>query len=67
MGATLMCAQRFFESPTVCAYLLTMLVVGLLLDAIMLRIRMRIPPGHPDSDGPWPERLGDPGFLIGVS
>jgi hypothetical protein len=49
------------------AYLLTMLVVGLLLDAIMLRIRMRIPPGHPDSDGPWPERLGDPGFLIGVS
>jgi hypothetical protein len=20
-----------------------------------------------NSDGPWPERLGDPGFLIGVS
>jgi ABC-type nitrate/sulfonate/bicarbonate transport system permease component len=38
MGATLMYSKRFFESPTVFAYIPTMLAVGLLLDAIMLRI-----------------------------
>jgi ABC-type nitrate/sulfonate/bicarbonate transport system permease component len=37
MGATLMYSQRFFESPTVFAYILTMLVVGLLLDFVMLK------------------------------
>jgi hypothetical protein len=42
-----MYAQRFFESPTVCAYLLTMLVVGLLLDAIMLRIQDAFPAWSP--------------------
>jgi ABC-type nitrate/sulfonate/bicarbonate transport system permease component len=47
MGAALMCAQRFFESPTVCAYILTMLVVGLLLDAIMLRIQDAFPAWSP--------------------
>jgi ABC-type nitrate/sulfonate/bicarbonate transport system permease component len=39
MGATLMYSQRFFESPTVFAYILTMLGVGLLLDFVMLRIQ----------------------------
>jgi len=31
--------RRFFESPTVFAYILTMLGVGLLLDFVMLRIQ----------------------------
>jgi ABC-type nitrate/sulfonate/bicarbonate transport system permease component len=43
MGATLMYSQRFFESPTVFAYILTMLGVGLLLDALMLRIQAAFP------------------------
>ena len=43
MGATLMYAQRFFESPTVFAYILTMLTVGLLLDFLMLRIQEAFP------------------------
>ena len=46
MGATLMYSQRFFESPTVFAYILTMLVVGLLLDAMMLRIQQAFPAWH---------------------
>jgi ABC-type nitrate/sulfonate/bicarbonate transport system permease component len=43
MGATLMYSQRFFESPTVFAYILTMLGVGLLLDALMLRTQAAFP------------------------
>jgi ABC-type nitrate/sulfonate/bicarbonate transport system permease component len=43
MGATLMYSQRFFESPTVFAYILTMLGVGLLLDFLMLRIQAAFP------------------------
>jgi ABC-type nitrate/sulfonate/bicarbonate transport system permease component len=39
MGATLMYSQRFFESPTVFAYILTVLGVGLLLDFVMLRLQ----------------------------
>jgi ABC-type nitrate/sulfonate/bicarbonate transport system permease component len=39
MGATLMYSQRFFESPTVFAYILTMLGVGLLLDFVMLKLQ----------------------------
>jgi ABC-type nitrate/sulfonate/bicarbonate transport system permease component len=46
MGATLMYSQRFFESPTVFAYILTMLIVGLLLDAMMLRIQQAFPAWH---------------------
>jgi len=46
MGAALMYSQRFFESPTVFAYILTMLAVGLLLDAIMLRIQDAFPAWH---------------------
>jgi ABC-type nitrate/sulfonate/bicarbonate transport system permease component len=33
MGATLVYSQRFFESPTVFAYILVMLGIGLILDA----------------------------------
>jgi ABC-type nitrate/sulfonate/bicarbonate transport system permease component len=43
MGATLMYSQRFFESTTVFAYILTMLVVGLLLDAAMLKVQDLFP------------------------
>ena len=39
MGASLMYSQRFFESPTVFAYILTMLCVGLVLDFLMLRLQ----------------------------
>ena len=38
-----MYAQRFFESPTVFAYILTMLIVGLALDTAMLKVRDRFP------------------------
>jgi ABC-type nitrate/sulfonate/bicarbonate transport system permease component len=41
-----MYSQRFFESPTVFAYILTMLVVGLVLDAMMLRIQEAFPAWH---------------------
>lgn len=47
MGATLMYSQRFFESPTVFAYILTMLAVGLLLDFVMLRIQVAFPAWSP--------------------
>ena len=40
-GATLMYAQRFFESPTVFAYIVAMLAVGLVLDKAMLTVRER--------------------------
>src|ERR1700761_3530377 len=43
MGATLMYSQRFFESPTVFAYILTMLGVGLMLDFLMLKVQAASP------------------------
>ena len=46
MGAALMYSQRFFESATVFAYILTMLVVGLVLDAMMLKIQQAFPAWH---------------------
>ena len=46
IGATLMYSQRFFESPTVFAYILTMLVVGLVLDAMMQKIQQAFPAWH---------------------
>jgi ABC-type nitrate/sulfonate/bicarbonate transport system permease component len=49
MGATLMYAQRFFESPTVFAYILTMLTVGLLLDFLMLTVQETFPAWSPPS------------------
>jgi ABC-type nitrate/sulfonate/bicarbonate transport system permease component len=41
MGATLIYSQRFFESPTVYAYILVMLCVGLLLDSAMVKFQSR--------------------------
>ena len=49
MGATLMYSQRFFESPTVFAYILTMLGVGLLLDGLMLKLQRVSPASSPPS------------------
>jgi ABC-type nitrate/sulfonate/bicarbonate transport system permease component len=43
MGATLMYSQRFFESPTVFAYIVVMLTVGLAIDAAMQEIQSRVP------------------------
>jgi ABC-type nitrate/sulfonate/bicarbonate transport system permease component len=43
MGATLMYAQRFFESPTVFAYIVAMLAIGLAFDKAMLIVRERFP------------------------
>jgi ABC-type nitrate/sulfonate/bicarbonate transport system permease component len=41
MGATLVYSQRFFESPTVFAYILVMLGIGLVLDAAVRRFQQR--------------------------
>jgi ABC-type nitrate/sulfonate/bicarbonate transport system permease component len=41
MGATLVYSQRFFDSPTVFAYIVVMLCVGLALDAAMLKFQSR--------------------------
>ena len=48
MGASLMYAQRFFESPTVFAYIVVMLIVGLVFDQAMLTLRERIPAWRDD-------------------
>jgi ABC-type nitrate/sulfonate/bicarbonate transport system permease component len=39
MGAALIYSQRFFESPTVFAYILVMLGIGLVLDAAMRKFQ----------------------------
>jgi ABC-type nitrate/sulfonate/bicarbonate transport system permease component len=39
VGAALMFAQRFFQTPTVFVYILVMLATGLVLDLVMLRLR----------------------------
>lgn len=41
LGAALMFAQRFFETPTVFVYLVLMLLTGFLFDRLMLGIRRR--------------------------
>jgi ABC-type nitrate/sulfonate/bicarbonate transport system permease component len=41
MGGTLIYSQRFFESPTVFAYIVVMLAVGLVFDAAMRRFQHR--------------------------
>jgi ABC-type nitrate/sulfonate/bicarbonate transport system permease component len=42
VGAALMFAQRFFETPTVFVYILIMLVSGLVLDHLLLTLRRRL-------------------------
>ena len=41
MGATLIYSQRFFESPTVFAYIVVMMCVGLVLDSALLSFQRR--------------------------
>ena len=41
MGGTLIYAQRFFDSPTVFAYILVMLCLGLILDTALLKFSAR--------------------------
>jgi ABC-type nitrate/sulfonate/bicarbonate transport system permease component len=43
LGATLMYAQRFFDSATVFAYIVTMLAIGLVFDYAMLTAQRRFP------------------------
>ena len=49
MGATLIYSQRFFESPTVFAYIVVMLAVGLVFDKTMLALRDRFPAWREDA------------------
>jgi len=42
IGAALMFAQRFFETPTVFFYILLMLTSGLVLDRLLLALRRRL-------------------------
>jgi ABC-type nitrate/sulfonate/bicarbonate transport system permease component len=42
IGAALMFAQRFFETPTVFFYILLMLASGLALDRLLLALRRRL-------------------------
>jgi ABC-type nitrate/sulfonate/bicarbonate transport system permease component len=44
VGAALMFAQRFFQTPTVFVYILVMLATGLIFDRIMLALRNRLIP-----------------------
>ncbi len=49
VGAALMYAQRFFETPTVFVYILLMLLTGMAVDALMVRLRHRILRWHEDA------------------
>lgn len=44
IGALLMFAQRFFETPTVFAYILLMVAMGLVVDWLLLKLRHRVIP-----------------------
>ncbi len=44
VGAALMFAQRFFETPTVFVYIIVMLATGVVCDWLMLRLRARLIP-----------------------
>jgi ABC-type nitrate/sulfonate/bicarbonate transport system permease component len=49
VGANLMFAQRFFQTPTVFVDILVMLVTGVVFDSILLRIRHQLIPWHNES------------------
>jgi ABC-type nitrate/sulfonate/bicarbonate transport system permease component len=49
VGAALMYAQRFFETPTVFVYIVVMLLTGLAVDALMVRLRRRALRWHEDA------------------
>ena len=42
LGGALIMAQRYFESATVYAYLLVMLICGYLFDVELLRLRRKV-------------------------
>ncbi len=42
LGSALMYAQRLFETPTVYAYILVMLLIGLAIDQLFLQLRHRL-------------------------
>jgi ABC-type nitrate/sulfonate/bicarbonate transport system permease component len=42
LGGALILAQRYFETPTVYAYLLVMLLCGYVVDAGLLHLRRRV-------------------------
>jgi ABC-type nitrate/sulfonate/bicarbonate transport system permease component len=42
VGAALMFAQRFFQTPTVFVYIVVMLATGLLFDTLVMRLRHRL-------------------------
>ena len=50
VGAALMFAQRFFESPTVFVYILVMLTTGFVFDWFILRLRHRLIPWQDESE-----------------
>ena len=50
VGASLMFAQRFFQTPTVFVYILVMLVTGVVFDSILLRLRDRLIPWCDESE-----------------
>jgi ABC-type nitrate/sulfonate/bicarbonate transport system permease component len=49
VGAALMFAQRFFETPTVFVYLLVMLLTGFVLDKVLLVARARAVRWHEEA------------------
>jgi len=49
VGAALMFAQRFFETPTVFVYLLVMLLTGFILDKLLLVVRGRVVGWHEEA------------------
>jgi ABC-type nitrate/sulfonate/bicarbonate transport system permease component len=49
VGANLMFAQRFFQTPTVFVDILVMLVTGVVFDAVLLRLRDRLLPWSEES------------------
>ncbi|HUA54601.1 MAG TPA: ABC transporter permease [Candidatus Sulfotelmatobacter sp.] len=55
VGAALMYAQRFFETPTVFVYIVLMLLTGVAVDAMMARLRRRVLRWHEDAA---PDRAG---------
>jgi ABC-type nitrate/sulfonate/bicarbonate transport system permease component len=50
VGAALMFAQRFFQTPTVFVYILVMLTTGFVLDRLLLRLRRRLLPWQDETE-----------------
>ena len=50
VGASLMFAQRFFQTPTVFVYILVMLFTGFVFDTMLLRLRDRLIPWQDEAE-----------------